>query len=123
MVAHTIANTPGADLFCQSPNGKQFPVEVKTPTTGTYVLFQKHFFEDAPVEGRCFVNVFVPKILTEKPSYFVLTELELRALYKVQKRIGKAKLKIREKPFAKFAPGINFPLFAPFIDKWESLPV
>lgn len=38
VVAHTIGNTPGADLFCQSPTGKQFPVEVKTATTRTYVL-------------------------------------------------------------------------------------
>lgn len=64
----------------------------------------------------------MPKLLTDRPSYFVLTEQELRDLHAEQTRAGEEKLALRGKPYAEFAPGIKFPLFAPFVDKWASLP-
>lgn len=124
VVAHTIGNAPGADLFCQSPAGVHFSVEVKTTSVRGFIIFQKHLVTAPAKSDRFFIVVYVPKDLSNAPQYFVLSSAELRRLYGKQKRIGAKKAALRERPYASFSPGIDYSLFLAggFEGRWETLP-
>lgn len=128
IVAFTLGNTPGADLLCQSPEGEHFSIEVKTTSDKNHVIFGKRLLSPELDKTRHFVIAHVPKLIPGKgavaPQYYVLNGEELQRLYAEGKRRSKEREALRKKPFAKFSPGIDFPLFVDggFKDKWSSLP-
>jgi hypothetical protein len=125
LVTFTTGNAPQIDLLCQSPGGVLFSVQVKSLSSKTYFLYQEALLQPNPNLFLVFVLVpaFQPE-LPQAPEYFVLNHKQFLQVVDEQTRVGKAAEKRRGKPYAAFAPGINYPVLAGFNfrDAWGILP-
>ncbi|MFC1588326.1 hypothetical protein ACFL54_08450 [Planctomycetota bacterium] len=122
LATFTTGNAPATDLLCQSPFGISFSVEVKSLSVKTYFLIQDHLLE--PIPDRYLIFVFIPRTLTDKPEYYILTNKQFRRLMEEEKEAIKEAEKKRGKPYAEFSKGINYKVLAShnFRDAWASLP-
>ncbi len=113
MVAFTLGNARGTDLFVKSPAGVSFTVECKGQSTRNFWRLQRH----EPDENRYYTLVCVPPELA--PQFFVLTNnkcQELREDYKVT-TVAKG-----GKYHERFG-GFNWTAPIPHKDCWSILPV
>jgi hypothetical protein len=122
LVTFTTGNAPGDDLLCLSPSGVAFSVQVKSLSDKMYFIYQKSLLESPPT--RFFVFVLVPPDCSQQPEYYVLNNIQFVRLAKEQEQILRELEKKRGKPYAKFAPGINYSTVArhDFRNAWGNLP-
>ena len=126
LVAFTSGNAPAADLLCQSPQGVSFSVEVKSLTVKTYFLYSKSLLKSNP--NRFVVFVFLQPLPQNgkllPPEYYILTDKQFRQVVAEQDLLAKEAVKRRGKPYAAFAPGINYPTLTRhnYHDAWGNLP-
>ncbi|MBE0426878.1 MAG: hypothetical protein IBX72_09560 [Nitrospirae bacterium] len=122
LVTFTTGNAPAADLLCESPSDIAFSVQIKSLSSKTYFIYQQSLLE--PNASRFFVFVFVPASLSEKPQYFVLNNQQFRDIVEEQEQLLREAEKKRGRPYAEFAPGINYGTLAhhDFLDAWDNLP-
>jgi hypothetical protein len=122
LVSFTTGNAPAADLLCESPSGYAFSVQVKALSSKTYFLYQSSLL--APYPNRFFVFVLVQAPLSRTAEYFVLNSEQFRRLAEEQEQILRGLELTRGRPYAKFAPGINYSTIArhDFRDAWQNLP-
>ena len=122
LVTFTTGNAAAADLLCESPGAIAFSVQVKSLSSKTYFLYQAAFRKRN--QSRFFVFVLLPMSPRQRPEYFVLNNEQFLSVVQEQERISREWEKKRGKPYAKFAPGINYRTLAhhEFLDAWGSLP-
>lgn len=87
--AITLGNTPALDLICSSPGGESFTVQVKSMTTGNWVLIKRSQLEQSPRGDLYFAIVLVPADDDKPFVYHILTHAEVCAAYAKQRRVKK----------------------------------
>lgn len=122
LVTFTTGNAPAADLLCESPQGEVFSVQVKSLSSKTYFLYQKHLI--VPNRDWFIVFVLLPSTPSHRPEYFVLNNQQFLKLVEEENEILKIAEKKRGRPYADFSPGINYGTLARhvFQDAWGNLP-
>jgi hypothetical protein len=123
LVTFTTGNAPSADLFCQSPEGHLFSVQVKSLSSKTFFLYQQSLVKPNP--SLFFVFVFIPSNPEVPIEYYVLTNEEFLKLTKKENERLKEAEKARGKPYASFSPGIAYRTLnahSEFLGAWSNLP-
>ena len=122
LVTFTTGNASAADLLCESPSGVAFSVQVKSLGSKTWFLYQSSLLEANA--SRFFVFVLIPADLSKGPEYFVLNNEQFLKVVDEQEHSLRESEQKRGKPYAKFAPGIDYAALARhgFLYAWGSLP-
>lgn len=122
LVTFTMGNAPAADLLCESPGRKSFPVQVKSLRSRNYFLYQESLLETSP--DLCFIFVLVPDDLTRPPEYFVLNNAQFHATVQEEDRRLKEQEKTRGRPYKPFSPGVHYRTLNrdEFRNAWQNLP-
>jgi hypothetical protein len=117
-VALTLGNHPIVDLMVQSPNGKQFSIDVK----GLY----KHNFwavrQKVVSQKLFYVLAFVPQ---DRPNeFFIMTQIQVNEAIIANWEIyctkhGFPGRDIKENPF----PGVEWKRAERYRNKWDALPL
>ncbi|MGH9970992.1 MAG: hypothetical protein ACREBG_24815 [Pyrinomonadaceae bacterium] len=118
---HVVKGMPnhnkGFDVDCQSPNGCQFRVEVKTSSSkNTHIPIQLHHVE-GPLKPDLFF-VLVNKLeVAPFFEYYILTHEELKAAW-----IPMPKQMMNEKPYVIDRAHIDWRLIELQRERWYKLP-
>ncbi len=112
LVSLTFGNAPVADLLVQSPEGKQFTVDVKGQSTRNFWIIQRR----EPNPNHYFVLVFLPKG-QQPPSFYILSSDEM-----MKKRTEYEKESIKRGKYRDDMGGFNFTTALAYQDRWDALP-
>jgi hypothetical protein len=116
-VALTVGNTRGFDLFCASPSGKTFKVEVKGASTRAFVPIGKSWLEAEPDTELFLIVALAPTSEREPFRFFVLSHPEARSLWEAAPRT-----KLSSEPLAPGWEGFNWAAVVSFEGRWNILP-
>jgi len=112
VVAFTMGNTPMTDLLVKSPSEKFFQVQVK----GQFNRAQWLTGKVSDTKSLYYVLVYLPKLESEAPSYFIMPSEEVRTIVEAEDRRAKRE---HLKPFAS---GMPWRAAEPWKDRWNLLP-
>lgn len=123
LVTLTLGNAPSKDLLCQSPNGKNFSIQVKSLSSKGFFPLQKGLLNEEHPD-LYFIFVFVPGKLDLELEFFVLTQRMLKEIWEHEKLVEKEREEKRGKPYAVWADGISYNtlLRNGFKNSWNNLP-
>ena len=115
--AITLGNTPALDLICSSPGEVAFTVQVKSVSSGNWVLIRKSVLEARPRADLFFAVVLVPSD-PEKPfEYHILTHKEVCELYQQQRKVRKD-----GQPYKPGMDGLAWGDVRQHKNRWDKLP-
>lgn len=123
LVSLTHGNAPIRDMLCQSPNGANFTIQVKSLTTKTYFPFQDNLINNKFSDLYLFF-VYIPEDLSQSLEYFILSYDKFLAIWKEEQKKWAEKEKLRAKPYAKWSNGIQYKTLLKSSAKndWSALP-
>ncbi|MDP3142492.1 MAG: hypothetical protein Q8N14_00885 [Candidatus Omnitrophota bacterium] len=123
LVSLTLGNAPIRDMLCQSPNGENFAIQVKSLTTKTYFPFQDILI-NKKFSDLHLVFVYIPAVLNQSLEYFVLTHSRFLEIWKEEQKEWAEKEKLRAKPYEKWSNGIQYKTLLKSSAKndWSDLP-
>ena len=112
LVSLTFGNAHVADLLVQSPNEKQFTVDVKGQSTKNFWFIQRR----PPKPDHYFVLVYLPP-KNDPPVFYILSSDELMAKRKEYEEASIVRGKYRDD-----MGGMNWSSALPYKDRWNALP-
>jgi hypothetical protein len=115
--AITLGNTPTLDLICSSPGGVPFKVQVKSVTSGNWVLIRKSFLEDEPKLDLFLAVVLVPARVSEPFEFHILTHEEASRSYTAQRRVRRD-----GQPYRGGMEGLAWTAVRQHRNQWNKLP-
>mgnify|MGYP000880656761 CR=1 FL=1 len=112
LVSLTFGNAPVADLLVQSPEGKQFTVDVKGQSTRNFWIIQRR----EPNPNHNFVLVYLTKG-QQPPSFYIFSSDEL-----MKKRTEYEEESTKRGKYRDDMGGFNFTTALAYQDRWDALP-
>lgn len=115
--AITLGNTPALDLICASPSGKSFTVQVKSVSSGNWILIRKSMLEQPPKDDLFFAVALVPSNPDRPMEFHILTHAEACAHYGAQRRV-----KRDGTPYKPGYEGLSWGDVRKHAGRWDKLP-
>ena len=107
LVSLTLGNAPIRDLLCQSSNGENFTIQVKSLRSKGYFPFQDSLINNKFSDLYLFF-VYIPQDLSQSLEYFILSYDRFLKIWKEEQKEWAEKEKLRAKPYKKWSEGISY---------------